>query len=171
MTQGNQLLVERLFAEHAVALRAFLYRRTRCPHRAEELAQETWMRVAQISEPNAIRDAVSYLYTIAINLVRVRAKQDRRMQGSVEVDDPMVESQLADRPSFEGQIDAEQRARRLRQVLGELSPKCRAALVLKYMHDHSYEQIAQQLQISTSMVKKYLGQGLAHCRRRMVRLG
>ena len=31
--------------------------------------------------------------------------------------------------------------------------------------------IAQQLGISTHMVKKYLGQALVHCRRRMARLG
>jgi DNA-directed RNA polymerase specialized sigma24 family protein len=31
----------------------------------------------------------------------------------------------------------------------------------------SYEEIAQKLGISVNMVKKYLVQALAHCRRRM----
>jgi DNA-directed RNA polymerase specialized sigma24 family protein len=34
-----------------------------------------------------------------------------------------------------------------------------------------YEDIAEQLGVSTNMVKKYLSQGLMHCRRRMARLG
>jgi len=56
-------------------------------------------------------------------------------------------------------------------VLQQLSPKCRAAVMLQYWHGMSYEEIAMQLGVSTNMVKKYLSQALAHCRRRMARLG
>jgi len=35
----------------------------------------------------------------------------------------------------------------------------------------SYQEVALQLGVSTHMVKKYLSQALAHCRRRMARLG
>jgi len=35
----------------------------------------------------------------------------------------------------------------------------------------TYEEIALRLGISSHMVKKYLSQGLTHCRRRMARLG
>jgi DNA-directed RNA polymerase specialized sigma24 family protein len=38
---------------------------------------------------------------------------------------------------------------------------------MKYQHGLSYQQIADQLQISPHMVQKYLGLALAHCRRRM----
>ena len=56
-------------------------------------------------------------------------------------------------------------------MLEQLSPKCRAAVELQYWHGLSYEEIALRLGISTNMVKKYLSQGLVHCRRRMARLG
>ena len=87
------------------------------------------------------------------------------------MDDPLVQEQLAELPSFGGELDTEQRTRRLREVLGELSPKCRAAVELAYWHELSYEEIALRLGISAHMVKKYLSQGLVHCRRRMARLG
>ena len=69
-----------------------------------------------------------------------------------------------------GHLDAERRIKRLREVLGQLSPKCQAAVVLQYWQGLSYQEIAEQLEISTHMVKKYLSQALTHCRRRMGRL-
>jgi RNA polymerase sigma-70 factor (ECF subfamily) len=78
---------------------------------------------------------------------------------------------MAELPDVMGQVDTLQRINRLREVLQQLSPKCRAAVLLQYWHGMSREEIAVQLGVSTNMVKKYLSQALAHCRRRMARLG
>jgi RNA polymerase sigma-70 factor (ECF subfamily) len=61
--------------------------------------------------------------------------------------------------------------KRLRAVLRGLPPKCHAAVVLQYVHGQSQLQIAEHLHISPRMVKQYVGQALAHCRRRMARWG
>ena len=74
-------------------------------------------------------------------------------------------------PSFAGQLDREKTIKRLREVLDQLSPKCRAAVVLQYWHGLTYEEIGQRLGVSANMVKKYLSQAIVHCRRRMARLG
>lgn len=42
--------------------------------------------------------------------------------------------------------------------------------MLKYRHELSYQEIADRLEVSPSMVSKYLMQALSHCRRRMGRL-
>jgi DNA-directed RNA polymerase specialized sigma24 family protein len=42
---------------------------------------------------------------------------------------------------------------------------------LRFTHDLSYREIAVHLGISPQMVKKYVAQGLSHCRRRMAQLG
>jgi RNA polymerase sigma factor (sigma-70 family) len=55
-------------------------------------------------------------------------------------------------------------------MLKELSPRCCAAVILQYRHELSYQEIADRLEVSPSMVKKYLTQALSHCRRRMARL-
>jgi RNA polymerase sigma-70 factor (ECF subfamily) len=52
-------------------------------------------------------------------------------------------------------------------VIEQLSPKCRAAVIMKYRHELSHEEIAARLAVSPSMVKKYLAQALNQCRRRM----
>jgi RNA polymerase sigma factor (sigma-70 family) len=87
------------------------------------------------------------------------------------VDDPLVQEQLAELPTMAGDLDTQLRVKRLREVLQQLPPKCQAAVTMQYWHGMRYEDIAQQLGVSTNMVKKYLSQGLVHCRRRMARLG
>jgi RNA polymerase sigma-70 factor (ECF subfamily) len=67
-------------------------------------------------------------------------------------------------------FDLDVRGARLREVLAQLSPKCRATIHLKYQHGLSYQEIAERLEVSPHMVQKYLGLALAHCRRRMARM-
>ena len=73
--------------------------------------------------------------------------------------------------SLDGQLDLKQRADRIQRVLGQLSPKCRAAVVLRFTHDLSYRQIAAHIGVSTQMAKKYVARGLEHCQRRLAGLG
>jgi RNA polymerase sigma-70 factor (ECF subfamily) len=171
MGEIKQALFERLFAEQGGALRDFF--RWRLPRRqdVEEFVQEVYLRILRISDTDAIRDPEAYLFTVARNLLRERAVLARRERGNLDVDDPTVQEQLSDVPSFAGQIDAQRRIERLRQVLRELPPKPHAAVVLHYWHGLSYEAIAEKLGVSTHAVKKYLKQALALCRRRMARLG
>jgi RNA polymerase sigma-70 factor (ECF subfamily) len=56
-------------------------------------------------------------------------------------------------------------------VLKQLRPKCRAAMELRYTQDLSFREIAMHLGVSPQMAKKYVAQGLSHCRRRMAALG
>ena len=170
MSESKKTLVGRLFAEHGSALQAFLYRRVRRHPDAAELAQEVYVRMLRVPDMSAIRNPEAYLYTVASNLAKEHARQEPRDGGVLDVDDPLVQEQLAELPAFAGQLDSEQRIRRLREVLRQLPAKCQAAVVLQYWHALSYEEIAQRLGVSTHMVKKYLSQALVHCRRRMARL-
>jgi len=171
MPETKKTLVERLFAEHGGALQAFLFRRVRKHPDAAELAQEVYVRMLRVPDIESVRNPEAYLYTVASNLAKEHARHERRDGDVVNVDDPLVQEQLAELPSYAGQLDAQERIKRLREVLHQLSPKCQAAVVLQYWHGCSYEEIGQRLGVSTNMVKKYLSQALVHCRRRMSRLG
>jgi len=171
MAESKRTLVERLFAQHGRALQAFLFRRVRRHPDAAELAQEVYLRMLRVPDMTAIRNPEAYLYTVASNLAKEHARHERQDGAALDVDDPLVQEQLAELPAFASQLDAEQRIKRLREVLQQLPPKCHAAVVLQYWQGLSYEEIAQRLGVSTHMVKKYLSQALVHCRRRMARLG
>jgi RNA polymerase sigma-70 factor (ECF subfamily) len=171
MPETKKTLVERLFAEHRGSLQAFLFRRVRKHPDAAELAQEVYVRMLRVPDIESVRNPEAYLYTVASNLAKEHARHERRDGDVVNVDDPLVQEQLAELPSYAGQLDAQERIKRLREVLHQLSPKCQAAVVLQYWHGLSYEEIGLRLGVSTNMVKKYLSQALVHCRRRMSRLG
>ncbi len=171
MAENKKSLVKRLFAEHRGTLQAFLYRRVRNHPDAAELAQEVFARMLRVPDMTTVRNPEAYLFAVASNLAKEHAQRAPHGSAVVNIDDPLVQEQLAELPTFGGELDRERRVRRLREVLDELSPKCRAAVVLQYWHGLSYEEIAQRLGISTNMVNKYLSQALMHCRRRMARLG
>jgi RNA polymerase sigma factor (sigma-70 family) len=171
MNESKKTLVGRLFAEHGGALQSFLNRRVRRPPDAADLAQEVYVRMLRVPDMTAIRNPEAYLYTVASNLAKEHARHKVKDGAALDIDDPVLQEQLAELPAFGGQLDTEQRIRRLREVLQQLPAKCQAAVTLQYWDGLSYEEIAKRLGISTHMVKKYLSQALVHCRRRMARLG
>ena len=171
MADANPTLVERLFGEHRAALQSFFGRRIRGKADAADLVQEVYLRMLRISDQEAIRKPVAYLYTVANNLVKEHAVIERRRASSIDIDEAPDHEQLETLPTFDGDLDAAQRAARLRVVLAQLRPKCRAAVVLRFTHGLSYRAIAAHLGMSPQMARKYVAQALGHCRRRMARLG
>ena len=164
-------LIERLFAEHRGALQTFFQRRIRSKADAADLAQEVYVRMLRISDRDAIRNPVHYLYTVANNLVKEHAVLDRRQASGIDIDEAPAHEQLETLPEFGGDLDATQRVARLGIVLRQLRPKCRAAVELRFTHGLSYRAIAEHLGVSPQMARKYVEQALGHCRRRMAALG
>ena len=163
-------LVERLFAEHG-ALLAFFRRRIHSKADAPDLAQEVYLRMLRVSDQEAIRSPVLYLYTVANNLVKEHAVLERRRASGIDIDEVATHEQLETLPAFDGELDAAQRAARLQLVLKELRPKCQAAVLLRFTHGLSYREVALRLGVSPQMARKYVVQALSHCRRRMAREG
>jgi RNA polymerase sigma factor (sigma-70 family) len=163
-------LVERLFAEHQSALQRFFRRRIRSKADAPDMAQEVYVRMLRISDQDAIRNPVLYLYTVANNLVKEHAVLERRQASGIDIDEAPPHEQLETLPSFDGDLDVKQRVARLGVVLQQLRPKARAAVVLRFTHELTYREIGVHLGVSPQMAKKYVAQALSHCRRRMVRL-
>lgn len=171
LADANPSMVERLFGEHRAALQSFFRRRIRGKADAPDLVQEVYLRMLRISDQEAIRKPVMYLYAVASNLAKEHAVIERRRAAGIDIDDAPALEQLETLPAFDGDLDAAQRSARLRVVLDQLRPKCRAAVVLRFTHELSYREIGEHLGVSSQMAKKYVAQALGHCRRRMAWLG
>jgi RNA polymerase sigma factor (sigma-70 family) len=169
MADKRMGFVEKLFAEHRRALQAYIYRRIRTKSDAADLAQEVYVRMLRVNDPQAIRDPQRYLYTVASNLVREHAVLDQRQANALDIDETSVQRQLGELPSLDSQLTASQQAARLRSALEQLPVKWRTAVILKYRYGLTYEEIADRLDVSSSMVKKYLAQALGHSLRLLVR--
>ena len=59
-------------------------------------------------------------------------------------------------PSAEIAVDARGEAERVQKTLSTLSAKDRAAVVLRYCYDYSYDEIAETLNLTNSAVKSRL---------------
>jgi RNA polymerase sigma-70 factor (ECF subfamily) len=169
MADSRRAFVERLFA-HRGALQAFFRRRVRTKSDAPDLVQEVYLRMLRVTDTDAIRNPEAYLFTVAANLLRENAIKDRHQAEAADLEEADIPQLLTQAEGFDTGLDTSRRVARLHEVLGQLSPKCCAAVILQYHHELSYEEIAARLEVSPRMVKKYLTQALGHCRRRMARL-
>jgi len=118
---------------------------------AEEIAQAgfvrlyaKWARVARTS-PDA------YLRTILVRLFL-----DTRRRGRAR-EDLVAEPPERPGPSEEALVDERQT---LLTALRQVSPRQRATLVLRIVHDLSIEQVAQILRCSTGTVKSQQARGM-----------
>jgi RNA polymerase sigma factor (sigma-70 family) len=168
MANGKIAFVETLFAQHRRALREYIYRRIGTKSDASDLAQEVYVRMLRVKDTDQIRDPQRYLYSVASNLVKEHALLDRHNAQCVDIDEHHVQQALGSLPSLDDAVDLDLRSERLRAALERLPVRWRTALILQYRYEQSYEQIAAHLGVSISMVKKYLAQALAHCRRQLV---
>jgi len=137
-------------------LHALTWRRIRSKADAPDLAQEVYLGMPRVSDQEAIRNPVHYLYTVANNLVKEHAVLDRRQASGIEIDEAAAHEQLETLPAFDGNLDATQRVARLGVVLQQLRPNCRAAVVLRFTHEFSYREIAVHVGVSPQMAKKYV---------------
>jgi RNA polymerase sigma-70 factor (ECF subfamily) len=133
------------------------------------LAQEVYVRMLRVSDTEAIRNPQFYLYTVASNLVKEHAVLDRRQANTLDVDEASVQQRLGELPPLDDELDAGQLTAQLRSALEVLPARWRTAVILQYRYGLTYEEIADRMGVSSNMVKKYLAQALARCRRCMAR--
>lgn len=157
----------RMFAQQAPVLRGFFMRRG-ANDEAEDLVQETWLRLlrAQQGQAEAIDNPEAYMFTVALNLARERAVRRQRTTFSTE-DIENFGVQLASSECVEDAAERVQRRRHLLALLATLPERTRAVLVMQYRDGLSYKQIAARLGVSPHMVKKHVVRGLSFCRRAM----
>jgi RNA polymerase sigma-70 factor (ECF subfamily) len=131
---------ERLYAEHAKPLLAFLVYRTGDRAVAEDLLADTFERVLSARRPFDRRKASekTWLYTIALNLVRDRARRTAAGQRAVD-------RVLAGQRDPPAQSDFEAIAERdaLHRALASLSREEREAIALRFGADLTVPEIAK----------------------------
>lgn len=123
---------------------------------AEDAAQETFLRAyTKLDTYQPERKFSSWLFSIASHYCIDRLRQ-RRYQ-FVSLDDlPPDRSLPATEPEPEAAALTHERHDTLRTLLDALPPDYRAAIILRYWHELSYEEIAETLQTSVSAIKSRL---------------
>jgi RNA polymerase sigma-70 factor (ECF subfamily) len=86
----------------------------------------------------------------------------------VDASDPPVDPALVNFRTPEEEVDREARMGRIAALVESLPAKLQAVLILQYRDGLTYQEIATRLGVTTHTVKKYVMQGLAICRKRLV---
>jgi RNA polymerase sigma factor (sigma-70 family) len=162
-------LVEGLAASCGNDLVRFIARRLRNVADARDLAHDAYVRLLLVKRADAIRDPRAYLYRIASNILyEFELKKKADAIGLTR----WSEWQLADSDISQLECDSETLLvrERIETVLDQLSPKCRAVVILDRRDGMTYEEIGARVRISTSMVKKYVTRGVRHCREQLMEL-
>ena len=161
--------LDALYREESRSLLRFLRSKLPNPADAEEVLQDSYLRLCQADQTSDIRNLRGFLYRIAMNTVidRYRSQKKGRLTSldDLPFDVPLqIES---DEPSPEQYaIGAEQLAV-LQKAIDDLPPRCQQVFLMHRVLLMTHRAIARELGISTQMVEKHIAKALLRCSERM----
>jgi RNA polymerase sigma-70 factor (ECF subfamily) len=164
-------LLDRLILQYQHRLLRYLLFLTGNREIAEDLFQETWMRVlTRGTQYNGAARFDTWLFTIARNLV-IDFRRKRTMASLEEMcendgDERPFEVPSNDPNPFD-QYQSSENAERIAGALLTLDPLHREVLVLRFHEELSLEEISQVTRSPLSTVKSRLYRGLASLKPRM----
>lgn len=156
--------VAELFREHNRALIAFLQCRLNSSSDAQEVAQEAYVRMLTLEQPERVDSLRAYLFRIAGNLAIDRLRT-RKVRNDMLIEQPTEELHVA--PIPERHVSVMEQWRDLRIALRELPVKTSQAFVMHVIEGRDFSVVAQAMKLSERMVRYHVTNALAHCRARV----
>ncbi|MEK9691528.1 MAG: sigma-70 family RNA polymerase sigma factor [Rhodospirillaceae bacterium] len=153
---------KKLFAAFAPKIKSFAMRNGVGPELAEEVVQETFIRVwrkAEQFDPTKA-SASTWLYTIArnqrIDLLRKRHRPEPDYEDPAFIPEP--------EPQPTEVIVRNQEASRLKECINALSPEQQEVLKLSFMEELPHVEVADKLGIPLGTVKSRIRLAMKHIR-------
>lgn len=127
---------------------------------ADDLAQEAFARAYEKLETfNQGKRFFPWLYSVSLNIARDwLRKKGRDIHVFTEEAEVFVRREDAASPQSEADIRLD--AEKAYEAVSALAPKYREALILRYRHDCTMQEIADTLEISVSGAKMRIRRGL-----------
>ena len=153
---------EELVAEHADSVYRLAYRLSGNQHDAEDLTQETFMRVFRSLDKYKAGTFEGWLHRITTNLFldMVRHRSKIRMEALPEDYDRVPGEDMTPEQAYNvANLDPA-----LQRALDELSPDFRVAVVLCDVVGMSYDEIAETLGVKMGTVRSRIHRGRSQLR-------
>ena len=153
--RGNQEAFTQLVEAYQKPVYNLCYRMLGDPDEAEDASQETFLRVYKnIKHYDNQRPFSTWLLSIAAHLCIDQLRKRRMVIVSMDAL-PYIEPPDG-LPGPEASFYLMEDQKRVQALLKTLNPFDRAAVIMYYWYDFSYEEIAQNLSLSLSAVKSRL---------------
>jgi RNA polymerase sigma-70 factor (ECF subfamily) len=149
--QGDAVAVERLIELYQDTIYSMAVSFTRDPHQAEDLAQEAWIKILR-GLPRFRHDSKfsTWLYRITMNTFLNATRAVKREQ---EVVGSLAGESEAAAPHVEATLDVHEAVRALPEEF-------RSVVLLRYVADLSYKEIASVLELPLGTVQSRLKRAL-----------
>lgn len=154
--EGDDEAFERIVETYQTPVYNLCYRMLGNAQEAEDAAQETFWRAYQaIRRYDPQRSFITWLLSIAshycIDLQRKKRVPTLEIELMPEEDAPDQHT-----PNLERLVSRKEEEQMVHRLLDSLSPQDRAAMIMRYWHDFSDEEIGQALSLTVSAVKSRL---------------
>lgn len=135
--------------------------------RAEDITQDAYLRFSAAMADESRDNPVGFLYRIVRNLALdyCRRRQFERALFSHDIDD-LVDVLPEERSNPEQQAIASNELEQLLAVMSELPERTRLAVEMHRLGGYKLREIAEHMDISTSMAQHLVKEGIKHCQRR-----
>jgi RNA polymerase sigma-70 factor (ECF subfamily) len=157
-------LLDRLIEQYQHRLLRFLIYLTGSRETAEDLFQETWLRVLERgSQYDGKHNFSTWLFTIARNLSVdiLRKKKPVSLDTSTEDEEPVDRPDPRQASAFDVVAGREQ-SEQVTRALGGIPQEYREAIVLRFHEELSLEEIAAITRTPLGTVKSRIYRGLNH---------
>jgi RNA polymerase sigma-70 factor, ECF subfamily len=165
LLQRDVSAFEELYDRHSRIVYSLVLRILQQAATAEEVAQDVflqlWRNASQYDDQRG--PFLPWLLTLARNRaldhLRLKSERQRRREDQTE-DLPSVVTV----PDFEGSLDEQRAATRVRKLMASLNPQHKRALELAYFEGLSHSEIADALKEPLGTVKSWIRNGLLRLR-------
>lgn len=155
-------VIAQLYREHRAGLQRHLQSMVKDPDIAEELLQDTFIRLSRMPAIQTIRQIRPFLYKIATNLALDFLRASKRMP-ETESDEVLTEWASEEPAQLEFVAHA-RRIEQLQRAIESLPPRARETLILARLQEKTLKEVAVQLGVSQTMVEKHLRNAMKKCR-------
>ncbi len=167
--RGDPAAFRELVRRYGDGVLGYLFRMTGSRDQAEDLFQETFQRVHEKARTYRGGSFKSWLFTIATRVTIDTARRRRRLatfslnrDADCADDPPLLETAVAqDAPDPVDEAVKEEQKEQVRRAIASLPVGQRAALVLAYYQQLSYQEVAETLGCSVGSVKTQVSRALA----------
>lgn len=152
------------YKRYADTIRAFIFAKMGCFQTAEDLTQETYIRLFKSDDMGGIQDVRSYLFRIAQNLVIDHYRSQNNKSSPREIRDIAEEHDLADTaPTAEEIVSQREQIKRGLSAVAELSHQCQRIFWLSRVEGYRNHEIAHMQNVCLSTVEKNLSRASKQC--------
>ena len=146
---------------HESALRAYL--RNHFPTLdADDLVQESYLKLLRVPQPRGIASAKAYLFTVARNAALAIFRQ-RQVRREISVNDLEPSNILHSSHDVVESVNARQELALVAEAIDGLPGRCREIVMLRALHGFSHGEIAAKLGLSENTVRVQVMRGMQKC--------